>query len=118
MAPFHFHGDLWEYTSTSPGSWHFVTIPGELADDIIGEAGQRNAFGSIRVEATIGATTWRTSLFPDKARGSLLLLVKKQVRSIEDLTDGSPCAGCVVHRRLRCRETRRFLMSLGSGRMF
>ena len=92
MAPFHFHGDLWEYTSTSPGSWHFVTIPGNLADDIIGEAGQRNAFGSIRVEATIGTTTWRTSLFPDKARGSLLLPVKKQVRSIEDLSDGSPCA--------------------------
>ena len=91
MAEFHFRGDLWEYTSPSPGSWHFVTIPGGLADDIIGAAGQRNSFGSIRVEATIGATTWRTSLFPDKARGSLLLPVKKQVRSIEDISDGSPC---------------------------
>ncbi len=91
MAQFHFRGDLWEHASTSPGSWHFVTIPGGLADDIIGEAGQRNAFGSIRVEATIGTITWRTSLFPDKARGSLLLPVKKQVRSIEDLSDGSPC---------------------------
>ena len=87
MAPFHFRGYLWAHTSTSPGSWHFVTIPG----DIIGEAGQRNAFGSIRVEARIGATTWRTSLFPDKTRGSLLLPVKRQVRSIEDISDGSPC---------------------------
>ena len=91
MTQFNFSGDLWEYTGTSPGSWHFVTIPGDLADDIIGEAGRRNAFGSIRVEATIGATTWRTSLFPDKARRSLLLPVNKQVRSIEDLADGSPC---------------------------
>jgi hypothetical protein len=74
-----------------PGSWHFVTIPVDLADDIIGEAVRRNAFGSIRVEATIDVTTWRTSLFPDKARGSLLLRVKKEVRSIEDLSDGSPC---------------------------
>ena len=91
MAPFHFRGDLWAHTTASPGSWHFVTIPVDLADDIIGEAGLRKAFGSIRVEATIGATTWRTSLFPDKARGSLLLPVKKQVRSIEDISDGSPC---------------------------
>ena len=91
MAPFHFHGYLWAHTSTSPGSWHFVTIPVDLAEDIIGEAGQRNAFGSIRVEARIGVTRWRTSLFPDKARGSLLLPVKKQVRSIEDISDGSLC---------------------------
>ena len=90
MAELHFIGDLWEYTSASPGSWHFVTLPGEIADDIISEALQ-NPFGSIRVSATIGATTWRTSLFPDKARGSLLLPVKKQVRSVEGLADGSPC---------------------------
>ena len=91
MAEFQFRGDLWEHPSASPGSWHFVTIPSGLADDIIGEAGQRNSFGSIRVEATIGATTWRTSLFPDKAQRSLLLPVKQQVRSAEGLSDGSPC---------------------------
>ena len=99
MAQFHFDGDLWEHTSTSPASWHFVTIPGDLADDIIGEAGQRNAFGSIRVEATMGSTTWRTSLFPNKASESLLLPVKKQVRSTEDLSDGSSChvVLCIVN---------------------
>ena len=91
MAEFHFIGDLWVYTSASPGSWHFVTLPDEIADDIMSEARQRNPFGSIRVEATINATTWRTSLFPDKSRGSLLLPVKKQVRRVEDLSDGSTC---------------------------
>ena len=68
-----------------------MTLPGEIADDIISEAGQKNPFGSIRVDATISATTWRTSLFPDKSRGSLLLPVKKQVRRVEDLADGSTC---------------------------
>ncbi len=68
-----------------------MTLPGGLADDIIGEAGQRNSFGSIRVQATSGATTWRTSLFPDKARRSLLLPVKKHVRASEGLSDGSAC---------------------------
>ena len=99
MAQFHFHGDLWANTSTSPASWHFVTISADLADDIIGEAEQRNAFGSIPVEATIGTTTWRTSLFPDKASESLLLPVKNQVRSTEDLSDGSSChvVLCIVN---------------------
>ena len=91
MAQFHFRADLWEDPRASAGSWHFVTLPGGIADDIIGEAGPRNSFGSIRVEATIGATTWRTSLFPDKSRRSLLLPVKKHVRAIEDLSDGSAC---------------------------
>ena len=90
MAQFNFRADLWESTSASPGSWHFVTLPGGLADDI-GRAGQRTSFGSIRVEVTIGATTWRTSLFPDKARRSLLLPVKKPVRAIEGLSDGAAC---------------------------
>jgi len=91
MAQFHFRAELWEHPSASPGSWHFVTLPGGVAEDIIGQAGQRNSFGSIPVEATIGATTWRTSLFPDKARMSLLLPVKKHVRAIEGLSDGTAC---------------------------
>jgi len=38
-----------------------------------------------------GDADWRTSLFPDKARGSLLLPVKKPVRAIEGLSDGTAC---------------------------
>ena len=90
MAQFHFRAELWEGTSASPGSWHLVTLPGGLADDIA-RAAQRNSFGSIPVEATIGATTWRTSLFPDKARRSLLLPVKKPVRAVEGLSGGTVC---------------------------
>jgi hypothetical protein len=90
MAQFHFRAELWEHPSASPGSWHFVTLPGGLADDIA-RAAQRSSFGSIRVEVTIGATTWRTSLFPDTARRSLLLPVKKSVRAIEGLSDGTAC---------------------------
>ena len=42
----------------------------------------------MRVEATVGATTWRTSVFPDSHRGSYVLPIKKAVRHAEDLDDG------------------------------
>ena len=52
------------------------------------EPGPREGFGSVRVEARIGATTWRTSVFPDK-RG-YVLPVKKAVRRAESLEVGDP----------------------------
>jgi hypothetical protein len=36
----------------------------------------------------VGATTWTTSLFPDKKRGTLILPVRKQVRLKEGLGEG------------------------------
>jgi hypothetical protein len=40
------------------------------------------------VEATIGSTTWSTSIFPDSTRGAYVLPVKKAVRRAEDLEEG------------------------------
>lgn len=45
--------------------------------------------GSVYVEATIGATTWRTSLFPSKAVGGWLLPLKAAVRKKEKLAEGT-----------------------------
>jgi hypothetical protein len=46
----------------------------------------------VRVEVSIGSTTWRTSLFPDSKRATYVLPVKKAVRSAERLGDGSAAA--------------------------
>jgi len=43
----------------------------------------------VRVEVTIGATTWRTSLFPDSKRQTYVLPVKKDVRRREGLVAGA-----------------------------
>ena len=86
-----FRSELWEHTPGDPGSWHFLTVPPELSEDIGLEAGPREGFGSIRVEVSIGSTTWRTSLFPDAAAGTLVLPVKKPVRRAEDLHAGATC---------------------------
>jgi hypothetical protein len=84
-----FEAAVWEYAA-GPGSWHFVTVPAKVADAIVEEAGdQTRGFGSVRVDVRIGKTRWQTSLFPDRARGTYLLPLKKAVRSAEGLADGT-----------------------------
>jgi hypothetical protein len=46
-------------------------------------------FGSPLVEVAIGSITWRTSIFPDTKRATYAFPVKKQIRTAEDLADGS-----------------------------
>ena len=87
MNTFRFSAPLWQYPGDS--AWHFVSVPPEISDDITElTAGLRHGFGSVRVTATVGATTWQTSVFPDSKTGTYLLPVKKSVRTAEDLTSG------------------------------
>ena len=51
-------------------------------------AESHRGFGSVRVVAAIGSTTWSTSVFPDKASGAFQLPIKTAVREAEDLTAG------------------------------
>lgn len=86
---------LWRWQSaTAPAAWFFLTIAGETADGIRMAAlsGQwldgRKGFGSARVEAVIGYTRWKTSVFPHKESGGWILPVKAAVRKAEGLTEG------------------------------
>jgi hypothetical protein len=80
-----FDAELW--ASESVGSWVFLTVPPEVGDDVRLLSGPPTGFGSVRVEITLGTSTWRTSVFPDKARG-YVLPVKAAVRRREDLEPG------------------------------
>lgn len=83
-----FAADVWEHDG--PAAWYFLSLPGDVADAIEAEHGDRAAgFGSVRVEVTVGTTTWRTSVFPDRARETYVLPVKKEVRRAEGIDDGS-----------------------------
>lgn len=73
-----------------PGSWHFLRLPLDVAEDLREQPTAPRGFGSIRVRAQVGDTTWTTSVFPDKESGSYLLPVKKQVRAAEGLLAGDP----------------------------
>ena len=79
------YAELWLW---SGGSWHFVTVPAEKADDIRAHSLlNRGGFGSVKVEATINGVSWRTSVFPQKS-GGYLLPVKKEVRCRAEIAAG------------------------------
>ena len=79
---------MWKHESS--GGWYFVSLPEEMADEIEEVYGQRaRGFRSLRVDVTVGNTRWATSIFPDTKRGTYLLPVKRTVREVEGLTDGS-----------------------------
>lgn len=87
IGVFEFTAPLWLHPGA--GAWHFLCVPPEISDDISDlSAGLRRGFGSVRVAATIGGTSWRTSVFPDSRQGTYLLPVKKEVRKAERLTAG------------------------------
>lgn len=82
-----FTAPLWEWDGDA--AWHFVTLPEELSDEIEHRTlGRTRGFGSVKVEVTVGGTTWSTSLFPDTTRGAYVLPVKKAVRTAESLRVG------------------------------
>jgi Domain of unknown function (DUF1905) len=72
-------GPLWLWSGEN-GSWHFVTVPEELASEIRAHAmAELRGFKSARVEASINGITWRTSVFP-MTSGGYILPVKADVR--------------------------------------
>ena len=85
MESWTFDAELW--SSVQFAAWAFVTLPAEVGDDVRLLSGPPKGFGSVRVEITLGASTWRTSVFPDKARG-YVLPVKSAVRRREGLELG------------------------------
>lgn len=77
-----FTAALWEWEAQ--GGWFFVSLPEEASERIRSiPRPPKPGFGSLRVSATIGATTWKTSIFPDSKSGCYVLPVKKAVRSAE-----------------------------------
>jgi hypothetical protein len=85
---FAFQGAIWVHQGEA--AWHFLTLPSAISDEIADlPVANRRGFGSVRVEATIGETTWQTSIFPDTKAKSYVLPVKKAVRAAEGLEDGA-----------------------------
>ncbi len=86
MTTYSFVAELWLADGEAP--WVFITVPPEVSDEIAESAPRGPGFGSVRVEVTIGGTTWRTSLFPDTRRSAYLLPIKKAVRTAEAVAVG------------------------------
>jgi hypothetical protein len=85
VTELHFSAVVW----VAPGdaAWHFVTVPEEQAEVIRLESGPRVGFGSVKVEARIGDSTWSTSVFPD-TKLTYVLPLKRSVRHAEGILAG------------------------------
>jgi hypothetical protein len=80
------------------GDIGYVTIEGAAAEAIAAhelmrrlELGRRRGFGSVKVEAEIGASRWSTSVFPQKG-GGWFLPVKKAICRAEGIAAGDQVA--------------------------
>lgn len=77
------------------GTYHLVSFTGECAEALTTHAalhrlefGKGRGFGSIKVNARIGGTEWKTSVFPQAKQSEWILLVSKKVMKAEDLAHG------------------------------
>jgi hypothetical protein len=80
-----FSGEIWFWKGPAP--WHFVTV----SDEECGALEATSAlvtygWGMIPVNAQIGVTGWKTSLFPKDGR--YIVPVKAWVRRAEELEVG------------------------------
>lgn len=83
-----FDAELWLWDARRTEAWTFVSLPAGESEEIRDMAsGLRRGFGSVRVRATIGSSTWTTSIFPASQAG-YVLPVKRQVRLAQALEAG------------------------------
>ena len=78
---------VWLYQGMA--GWHFVTLPIKQSNkikELFG--GMAGGWGSLPVIVTIGKTSWKTSIFPDKKSSGYLLPLKAEVRRKEEILIG------------------------------
>lgn len=84
MKNFSVEGKIWRYSGA--GAWYFVYV-GEKLSQQIKDVAKARKNGFVRVKATIGDTSWTTTLFPTK-EGPYLIAIKSEVRTAEVLDEG------------------------------
>ena len=80
-----FHGELWTWRGPAP--FYSISVPDDASATVRAIApAVTYGWGVIPVEARIGGSVWRPSLFPKDGR--YLVPVKAAVRAAEGLAEG------------------------------
>ena len=85
---FTFSAQCWLWQADK-ASWHFITLPQDKSKEIkffSENNSKRRGWGAARVQATIGETTWQTSIFPYSQSKAYILPVKAEVRKKENIS--------------------------------
>ncbi len=79
-----FKTNVWLYPGMA--GWHFATVPNDISKDIKQHFGDRKrGWGSLPIIVTLGKTSWKTSIFPDKESGGYVFPLKAEVRKKENI---------------------------------
>jgi hypothetical protein len=81
-----FDGVVFRWAARQDSDWFFTALPVELSEQIREIPRPYRGFGSVRVRAQVGGSTWRTSIFPG-GDGAYVLPLKKSVRHAEGISD-------------------------------
>jgi hypothetical protein len=85
---------VWLYPGMA--GWNFLSLPKNESDEIRERySAFRRGWGSLPTKITIGKTSWKTSIFPDRKAGVYLLPLKADVRKREDIGAGDVVAYCL-----------------------
>lgn len=78
---------VWKYTG--PAGWYFVYVDNKASERIkkLSQGKKKVGFGFIPIRATVGDTSWETTLFPTK-EGPYLIALKAAVRKKEGIDEG------------------------------
>lgn len=80
-----FDAPIWFWKGPAP--WYFVTVPAAQCHHLKAVSGLVTyGWGMIPVQARIGATGWKTSLFPKDDQ--YIVPIKARVRQAEQLVEG------------------------------
>jgi len=85
---FQFTGTCWLWQSEK-AAWHFISLPKAQSEEIQffheNLDQKKRGWGAVKVRATIGETTWETSIFPSKEYDTYILPIKAEVRKKEQI---------------------------------
>jgi hypothetical protein len=82
---FTIQGKVWRYPG--PAGWMFIYVDDSQSRMVRESKQKRVGFGFVPVQACIGKTCWKTTLFPTK-EGPYLLSIKAAVRAKEGIFEG------------------------------
>lgn len=81
---------LWQ---AEKAAWHFVTLPKDKSEEISffndNLTEKKRGWGAVKVRATVGCTSWNTSIFPSKQYSAYILPIKAEVRKKEGILENT-----------------------------
>lgn len=81
---YEFTSKTWQHSS--PGGWHFVSLPVEIGKEIRGILrSNEEGWGRLKATAKIGNSEWKTAIWFDTKMNTYLLPLKAVIRKKEHI---------------------------------